>query len=81
MLDVEADTVLLRVTLCVLELHTVGVEVTETVEEPDTDSEPVLQGEGVRVLQELADWESVPEVVSVPVPHAVELTVVQELTE
>ena len=80
-MDVDADTVLLGDTLCVPVLHTVGVEVTEMVEELDTDSEPVLQGEGVRVLQELADWESVPEVDSVPVPHAVELTVVLELTE
>ena len=65
-MDVDADTVLLRVTLTVPVLHTVGVEVTEVVVEPDTDSEPVLQGEGVCVLQELADWEGLALLVSVP---------------
>ena len=65
-MDVEADTVLLRVTLCVPVLHTVGVEVTEIVEEPDRVSEPVLQGEGVCVRKELADWEGLALLVSVP---------------
>ena len=65
-MDVEADTVLLRDTLCVPVLHTVGVEVTEMVEEPDKVSEPVLQGEGVCVRKELADWEGLALLVSVP---------------
>jgi hypothetical protein len=65
-LDVEADTVLLRDTLCVPVLHNVGVEVTEIVEEPDRVSEPVLQGEGVCVRKELADWEGLALLVSVP---------------
>ena len=65
-MDVEAETVLLRDTLCVPVLHTVGVEVTEMVEEPDKVSEPVLQGEGVCVRKELADWEGLALLVSVP---------------
>ncbi len=65
-MDVEADTVLLRVTFTVPVLHTEGVEEVEIVVEPDMDSEPVLQGEGVRVLQELADWEGLALLVSVP---------------
>ncbi len=65
-MDVEADTVLLRDTLCVPVLHNVGVEVTEIVEEPDRVSEPVLQGEGVCVRKELADWEGLALLVSVP---------------
>ena len=56
MLDVEADTVLLRDTLTVPVLHTVGVEETEVVVEPLVDAVPVLQRDDVRVAQALADW-------------------------
>ena len=80
-MDVEADTVLLRVTLCVPVLHTVGVEVTEMVEELDTDSEPVPQGEGVCVRKELADWEGLALLVSVPELHWDGLEVELVLTE
>ena len=84
-MDVDADTVLLRVTLTVPVLHTVGVEVTETVEEPDTDSEPVLQGEGVCVLKKLADWEGLALLVSVPELHwdgvEVELVLTETLAD
>ena len=55
-MDVEADTVLLRVTLTVPVLHTVGVEETEIVVEPLVDAVPVLQRDDVRVAQALADW-------------------------
>ena len=56
MLDEEADTVLLRDTLTVPVLHTVGVEETEIVVEPLVDAVPVLQRDDVRVAQALADW-------------------------
>ena len=62
-------------------LHTVGVGDAEAVEQPEEDRVAVMQDEGVRVLQELADWESVSVEVSVPVPHAVELRVLLELAE
>ncbi len=81
MLDVEAVAVLLRDTLCVPVLHTVGVTLIETVEDPEVDWVPDTHREGVRVPQELADWEGVPDADSEPVPHAVELTVALELTE
>ena len=80
-MDVEADTVLLRDTLCVPVLHTVGVEVTEMVEEPDKVSEPVLQGEGVCVRKELADWEGLALLVRVLELHRDGLEVELVLTE
>ncbi len=55
-MDEEADTVLLRDTLTVPVLHTVGVEETEIVVEPLVDAVPVLQRDDVRVAQALADW-------------------------
>ena len=54
-MDVEADTVLLRDTLTVPVLHTVGVEETEIVVEPLVDAVPVLQRDGDRVPHVLAD--------------------------
>ena len=69
MLDVEADTVLLRVTLTVPVLHTVGVEETEIVVEPLVDAVPVLQRDGDRVPHVLADREGHALVDSVPELH------------
>ena len=54
-MDVDADTVLLRDALTVPVLHAVDVEETETVLDPLVDGVPVLQRDGVRVVQELAD--------------------------
>ena len=80
MLDADIDTVLLPDTLSVPVLHTVGVRDEEAEEQAEADRVPVMQDEGVSVLQGLADWESDPEDVSVPEAHAVELTVELVLT-